>query len=179
MPVTFEPHKRLETLEDYLSRIHTSLPLEEIRIQLLRCRIVGYSLAAEINEPAYSRDYIDQLFRQIYQDLSSKFGQDITDPYLDPCASQFQILDELKSYLARDMGGHFMEFVRAKFKQAFVPTLRLMTDLCQREEKYSWDEVKVQLQEIMQEMKVDVTWEECEERLDRYMKKIRPLMGLG
>jgi len=72
-----------------------------------------------------------------------------------------------------------MEFVRAKFKQAFVPTLRLMTDLCQREEKYSWDEVKVQLQEIMQEMQVDVTWEECEERLDRYMKKIRPLMGLG
>jgi len=54
-----------------------------------------------------------------------------------------------------------------------------MTDLCQREEKYSWDEVKIELQEIMQEMEVDVTWEECEERLDRYMKKIKPLMGLG
>lgn len=176
MPVTFEPHKRLETLEDYLGRIHIYLPLDEIKIQLLRCRIVGYSLAAEINDPAYSRDYIDQLFLKIYQGLSEKFGQDITDPYLDPCTSQYQILDELKSYLSRDMGEHFMAFIRSKFKKALIPTLRLMTDLCQREDKYSWKEVKVQLQEIMQEMEVDVTWEECEERLERYLKKIKPLL---
>ena len=43
MPVTFEPHKRLETLEDYISKIGSFQPLEEIRIQLLRCRLVGYS----------------------------------------------------------------------------------------------------------------------------------------
>ncbi len=178
MPVTFEPHKRLETLEDYLNRIHTNLPLEEIRIQLLRCRIVGYSLAAEINEPAYSKDYIDRLFRKVYQSLSEKYGEDIVDPYLDPCASQYQILDELKSYLSTDMGERFMIFVRSKFKQAFVPTLRLLTDLCRKEDKYSWEEVKAELQEIMQEMDVDVTWVECEERLERYMKKIKPIMDL-
>ena len=176
MPVTFEPHKRLETLEDYLGRIQSTLPLEEIRIQLLRCRIVGYSLAAEINEPPYSREYIDQIFCQIYQSLSDKYGQEIADPYLDPCASQYQILDELKSYLSRDIGEHFMAFVRSKFKKAFVPTLRLLTDLCRREDKYTWDEVKEELQGIMLEMKVDVTWEECEERLERYMKKIKPIM---
>jgi len=36
--------------------------------------------------------------------------------------------------------------------------------------------VKEELQEIMLEMEVDVTWEECEERLERYMKKIKPIM---
>jgi hypothetical protein len=30
----------------------------------------------------------------------------------------------------------------------------------------------------MQEMDVDVTWVECEERLERYMKKIKPIMDL-
>ena len=69
-----------------------------------------------------------------------------------------------------------MAFLRSKFKKALIPTLRLMTDLCQREDKYSWNEVKVLLQEIMQEMEVDVTWGECEERLERYLKKIEPLM---
>lgn len=101
MPVTFEPHKRLETLEDYISKIGSFQPLEEIRIQLLRCRLVGYSLVAEINEPAYSRDYIDQIFREVYRNLSEKFGQEIVDPYQDPCTSQYQILDELRSYLSR------------------------------------------------------------------------------
>lgn len=175
MPVTFEPHKRLETLEDYISKIDSYLPLDEVRIQLLRCRLVAYSLVAEINEPAYSRDYIDQMFREVYRNLSKKYGQEIADPYLDPCTSQYQILDELKSYLSRDMRTHFMAFLRSKFKKALIPTLRLMTDLCQREDKYSWNEVKVQLQEIMKEMEVDVTWEECEERLERYLKKIEPL----
>ena len=176
MPVTFEPHKRLETLEDYVSKIGSYLPLEEIRIQLLRCRLVGYSLVAEINEPAYSRDYVDQIFQEVYQNLSEKFGQEIVDPYQDPCTSQYQILDELRSYLSRDLGEHFMAFVRSKFKKAFIPTLRLMTDLCPRVDKYSWQEVKMQLQEIMQEMEVDVTWEECEERLERYLKKIEPVL---
>ena len=69
-----------------------------------------------------------------------------------------------------------MAFVRSKYKKVFVPTLRLMTDLCPREDKYSWQEVKVQLQEIMQEMGVEVTWEECEERLERYLKKIEPVL---
>ncbi len=54
MPVTFEPHKRLEHLEDYVSKINFYLPSEEARIQLLRCRLVGYSLVAEINEEAYN-----------------------------------------------------------------------------------------------------------------------------
>ncbi len=71
-----------------------------------------------------------------------------------------------------------MIFVRSKFKQAFVPTLLLLTDLCGKEDKYSWEEVKAELQGIMQEMGVDVTWVECEERLERYMKKIMPLMNL-
>ena len=71
-----------------------------------------------------------------------------------------------------------MAFVRSKFKTAFIPTLRLLTDLCQREDKYTWDEVKQELQEIMQEMDVDVTWEECEERLERYLKKIKPVLDL-
>jgi hypothetical protein len=176
MSVTFEPHKRLETLEDYISKIGSFLPLEETRIQLLRCRLVGYSLVAEINETAYSRDYVDQIFRKVYRDLSEKFGKEIVDPYQDPCTSQYQILDELMSYISRDLGEHFMAFVRSKFKQAFIPTLCLMTDLCQREDKYSWQEVTMQLQEIMQEMEVDVTWEECEERLERYLKKIEPVL---
>ena len=29
----------------------------------------------------------------------------------------------------------------------------------------------------MQEMEVDVTWEECEERLERYLKKVEPVLG--
>ena len=177
MPVTFEPHKRLVTLEDYVHKIDAYLPLNEIKIQLLRCRLVGYSLAAEINEPAYSRDYIDGIFQGVYRRLSEKFGQEISDPYQDPCTTQYQLLDELRSYLTIDMGNHFMEFVRSKFKKALIPTLRLMTELCRRQEKYSWPEVKEQLQEIMQEMQVDATWEECEESLERYLKKVEPVLA--
>lgn len=176
MTVSFEPHKRLEHLESYVRKIDLYLPLDEARVQLLRCRLVGYSLAAEIDDPSYSRDYVDRIFREVYQKLSKKFAQDIVDPYHDPCTSQYLILDELRSYLAENRGEHFMAFIRAEFKKVFVPTLRLMTDLCLRESKYSWQEVKVQLQEIMQELKVDVTWEECEERLERYLKKIEPVM---
>lgn len=57
MPVTFEPHKRLVTLEDYVHKIDAYLPLNEIKIQLLRCRLVGYSLAAEINPTFRTNDF--------------------------------------------------------------------------------------------------------------------------
>jgi hypothetical protein len=176
MPVIFEPHKRLEKLEEYVTKIHLNLPLDEARIQLLRCRLVGYSLVAEMNDAAYTRMYIDQIFREAYSNLTETAGREIADPYLDPCASQYLILDELKSYLSMDPAERFMVFIRAEFKKVFVPTLRLMTDLCPSEKKYSWEEVKVQLQEIMQGLNVDVTWEECEERLEIYMKKIEPVL---
>ena len=176
MPVTFEPHIRLEHLEDYISKINFYLPAEEARIQLLRCRLVGYSLAAEMNEEAYTRKYIDQLFAKAYHTLSAATGKEVADPYKDPCKSQYMILDELRSYATRDPAEPFMRFIRAEFKKVFVTTLRLMTDLCQSKNKYSWEEVKVQLQEIMNNLKVDVTWEECEARLERYLKKIAPVM---
>jgi hypothetical protein len=177
MPVTFEPHKRLEDLEDYVSKIQINLPIEEARIQLLRCRLVGYSLIAEINEKAYNRQYIDQIFHKAYSNLSQAAGREISDPYENPCESQFQILDELLSYHLRDPSERFMVFIRAEFKKAFVPTLRLLTDLCQSEKKYTWSEVKEQLQDIMKGLDVDVTWMECEERLQRYLMKIEPIMS--
>ncbi len=176
MPVTFEPHKRLEHLEDYVSKINFYLPAEEARIQLLRCRLVGYSLVAEINEEAYTRKYVDQLIAKAYQTLSTANGKEVADPYKDPCKSQYMILDELRSYASRDPAEPFMRFIRAEFKKVFVTTLRLMTDLCKSKNKYSWEEVKVQLQEIMKSLNVDVTWEECEARLERYLKKIAPVM---
>ncbi len=178
MTVTFEPHKRLEHLEDYAGKINSYLPLEEARIQLLRCRLVGYSLIAEINEEPYTRKYIDQLISQAYQTLSGKAGREIVDPYKDPCTSQYTILDELRSYISRDTSEPFIEFIRAEFKKVFVPTLRLMTDLCKSNNKYTWEEVRDQLQEIMKGLNVDVTWLECEERLDRYMKKIKPVLEM-
>lgn len=176
MPVTFEPHKRLEHLEDYVSKINFHLPAEEARIQLLRCRLVGYNLAAEINEDAYGKKHIDQLIAQAYRSLSSATGKEITDPYKDPCKSQYLILDELRSYTSRDPEEPFIRFIRAEFKKVFVPTLRLMTDLCKSKNKYLWEDVKAQLQEIMKSLLVDVTWEECEARLERYLKKIAPVM---
>ena len=69
-----------------------------------------------------------------------------------------------------------MVFIRAEFKKVFVPTLALMTELCPSEKKYSWEEVKAELQEIMKGLKVDVTWRECEERLERDLKKIEPVL---
>jgi hypothetical protein len=176
MPVTFEPHKRLEHLEEYVSKIDISLPVEEARIHLLRCRLVGYGLVAEIDEEAYTRKYIDQIFFQAYQTLSAAAGREIIDPYKDPCTSQYAILDELRSYAIRDPAEPFMRFIRAEFKKVFVTTLRLMTDLCPSRNKYSWEEIRAELQKIMTSLNVDVTWEECEERLERYMKKIRPIL---
>lgn len=88
------------------------------------------------------------------------------------------ILDELRSYASRDLSEPFMRFLRAEFKRVFVPTLRLMTDLCKSKNKYSWEEVIAQLQEIMKNLKVDVSWEECEARLKRYMNKVIPLLEI-
>ncbi len=176
MPVTFEPYKRLEHLEEYILKIGIYLPIGEARIQLLRCRLVAYSLIAEIDEKAYDKEFIDQLFAKAYQSLSLAFGIDIRDPYEDPCKSQYMILDELRSYLARNSDEPFMRFIRAEFKKVFVPTIRLMTDLCKSEKKYSWDEAKGQLLDIMNSLNVDVTWDECEEKLERYLEKITPML---
>jgi hypothetical protein len=176
MTVTFEPHKRLEHLEDYVGKIDSYLPLEEARIQLLRCRLVGYSLVAEIREEPYTKEYVDLLISRSYQTLSAKAGRAIVDPYDDPCASQYLILDELRSYFFRDPSEPFLKFIRAEFKKVFVPTLRLVTDLCKSNNKFTWGEVKDQLQEIMKSLNVDVTWADCEERLDRYLRKVEPVL---
>jgi hypothetical protein len=172
MTVTFEPRTRLKHLEEYVTKIHLKLPPEEAKVQLLRCRIVAYSLIAEIGEKAYNKAFVNQIFAQAYRNLSESTGQDLRDPFLDPCASQYQLLDELRSYCRRDLSEPFLRFIRAEFKKAFIPTMRILTDLCHSENKYSWEEVKLQLLEIMDQLGVDVTWEECEEKLERYMKKI-------
>jgi hypothetical protein len=175
MAVTFDPHVRLKHLENYVRNIHLNLPLEEAKVQLLRCRLVGYQLASELTEEGYTKEYIDSLMADVYKTLKESKGGEVIDPYLDPCSSQYAILDELRSYSQRDLSEPFMRFLRAEFKKVFVPTLRLMTDLCKGENKYSWDEVKDQLQEIMILLKVEVNWEECEAHLKRYMDKISPL----
>ncbi len=178
MAVTFEPHLRLEHLENYVRNIHLNRPVEEARVQLLRCRLVGYSIVAELKDEGYTKKYIDQLMAQAYQTLRTEAGAEVADPYRDPCAYQYTILDELRSYPSRDLSEPFMRFLRAEFKKVFVPTLRLMTDLCKSENKYSWEEVVAQLQEIMTMLKVDVTWEECEARLTRYLEKVTPILEI-
>jgi hypothetical protein len=178
MAVTFDPHVRLKHLENYVRSIHLNLPLEEARVQLLRCRLVGYQLASELIEEGYTKEYIDDLMVQVYQTLQESKGKEVIDPYLDPCASQYTILDELRSYAQRDLSEPFMRFLRAEFKKVFVPTLRLMTDLCKGENKFSWEEVKDQLQEIMVLLNVDVNWEECEAHLKKYMDKISLLFQI-
>jgi len=175
--VTFDPHIRLKHLENYLQNLPLKLPFPEARIQLLRCRVVGYSLAAELVAGGYSREDIDRTLSAAYQNLAEKTGQEVVDPYLDPCASQYAILDELRSYSQRSIEEPFMIFLRAEFKKVFVPTCRLLTELCKSEKKYSWEEVKSQLQEIMEMLDVPVDWEECEAHLQRYMKKVEPLLA--
>jgi hypothetical protein len=176
MTVTFDPHVRLEHLENYVRKIHLNLPLEESRVQLLRCRLVGYRLAAELKGEGYTKKRIDDLMAQVYQTLRESAGREVIDPYVNPCASQYAILDELRSYAQRDLSEPFMRFLRAEFKKVFVPTLRLMTDLCEGENKYTWEEVKDQLQEIMILLNIDVNWEECEVHLKKYMEKVAPIM---
>lgn len=175
MVVTFDPHVRLRHLENYVRNIHLNLPLEEARVQLLRCRLVGYQLAAELIAEGYNKEYIDNLMADVYKTLEKSSGREVIDPYLDPCTSQYAILDELRSNAQRDLSEPFMRFLRAEFKKVFVPTLRLMTDLCVSKNKYSWEEVKDQLQEIMTLLNVEVNWEECEAHLRNYMDKVSPL----
>jgi hypothetical protein len=177
MAVTFDPHIRLEHLESYLNELPLKLPFPEARIQLLRCRVVGYSLAAELLAEGYTREHIDRIMASAYQNLAEKTGREVVDPYLDPCASQYALLDELRSYSLRGVDEPFMIFLRAEFKKVFVPTCRLLTELCKSEKKYSWEEVKSQLQEIMEALDVPVDWEECEAHLQRYMEKVGPLLA--
>jgi hypothetical protein len=177
MAVTFDPHIRLKHLESYLLKdLPLKLPFPEARIQLLRCRVVGYSLAAELLGEGYTREHIDEIMAAAYQNLQEKTGREVVDPYSDPCASQYALLDELRSYTLGSIKEPFMIFLRAEFKKVFVPTCRLLTELCKSEKKYSWEEVKSQLQEIMEALEVPVDWEECEAHLQRYMEKVGPLL---
>jgi hypothetical protein len=138
---------------------------------------VGYSLAAELMAEGWTKGDIDRIIAAAYQSLREKTGWEVVDPYLDPCASQYAILDELRSYSLRGKEEPFMVFLRAEFKKVFVPTCRLLTELCKSEKKYSWEEVRSQLQEIMEMLDVPVDWEECEAHLQRYMKKVGPLLA--
>ena len=108
MTVAFEPRTRLRHLEKYVTKIHLKLPPEEAKVQLLRCRIMAYGLIAEIGEEAYNKAFVDQIFAHAYQNLSESTGQDLRDPFSDPCASQFQILDELRPYGRRDLPEPFL-----------------------------------------------------------------------
>jgi len=176
MTVSFDPHLRLQHLENYVLKIHLNLPLDEARIQLLRCRAVGYSLAAELKNEGYSRKSIDALMAEAYRNLRNAHGCDVVDPFIDPCASQYMILDELRSYAEKEMTRHFRDFLLTKFKKAFIPTLCLLTEFCRSGRKYSWEEVKTELQEIMMLLEVPVSWDECDAHLSRYMEKVAPIL---
>lgn len=163
-------------MENYVKNVHLKIPPDEARVQLLRCKLVGYRLAAELKDEGYKLDDIDAIFQDAYENLSTVAGRDEQDPYTDPCKFQYFMLEELRSYSRKDLNPHFMNFLRTEFKKVFVPTLRMLTDLCGSKNKYSWSEVKVQLQEIMAMLDIDVDWEECEVHLDRYMKIVAPIM---
>ncbi|MCJ7443412.1 MAG: hypothetical protein MUO26_02580 [Methanotrichaceae archaeon] len=178
MNISFQPDVRLAHLEDYVLNIHLNLPFEEARIQLLRCRLVAYKLAAELNDGIHNKAYVDDLMKKAYGKLGQSGDRELEDPYLDPCASQYYLLDELRSYSYWDRSDHFMEFLRSEFKKIFIPTLRLLTELCKSENKYSWEEVKTQLQPIMDALKVTSTWDECETYLERYLDKISNIIEL-
>ena len=178
MVVSFQPEARLNHLEQYVLSIHLNLPFEEARIQLLRCRLVAYKLAAELNDGIHNKSYVDALMGGAYKKLGENVGRQIEDPYLDPCAFQYDLLDELRSYSYRDRSDHFIKFLRSEFKKIFIPTLRLLTELCKSENKYTWEEVKAQLQHIMDALEVTATWEECEAYLERYLAKISIVVEL-
>lgn len=169
--VSFEPKTRLSHLEEYVRHIHMNLPFDEARIQILRCRLVAYRLAAEIGDEKYNKEYVDNLMAEVYRNLRST-GREITDPYLDPCASQYLLLEELKTYVYLDPMDRFMRFIRAEFKKLFIPTLFILTELCKSEKKYSWEEVKSQLTQIMRALGVEDTWTECDEYLQKYRSKV-------
>ena len=178
MPISYEPHTRLAHLEDYISKIHLNLPLEEAKIQLLRCRLTGYKLVAEIGDEKYNKEYVDNLIGKSYENLSKVTGEKIIDPYADPCASQYSLLEELKSYTYWDRDSPLITLIKVEFKKVFIPTLRLLTELCRSENKYTWEEVKAELQQIMDELEVDIAWELCDTYMEKYMEKVSGLIDL-
>jgi len=165
-------------MDSYIRKIHQSLPPEEARIQLLRCRLVGYKLVAELAEEGQTRATVDDLMAVAYKNLSVVSGSDIPDPYLTPCESQYSLLEELKSYVYRDQSERFMTFIKAEFKKVFIPTLRLLTELCHSENKYTWEEVKPQMEKVMIDLGVEVSWEECDSYLENYLKKVSQVLEI-
>lgn len=178
MPVTFDPETRLSTMADYLGRFHLNLTFEEGMVQLLRLRLTGYKLAAEIGDGEV-RARVDEMIKKGYERLGERWEREAIDPYDDPCRAQYDLLAELRSYVYRDLSEPFMAFIRAEFKKIFVPTLRLLTELCRSLNKYTWDQVKVQLQEIMAEINVDVEWEVCDAYMERYLAKVSGVLEIG
>ncbi len=178
MAVTFDPQTRLDHMAGYLGRFHLNLSFEEGRVQLLRLRLTGYKLAAEIGD-GEGRRRVDDMIKKGYQSLGDHWGKESPDPYDDPCTAQYEILAELRSYVYRDLSEPFMAFIRSEFKKIFVPTMRLLTELCRSENKYTWDQVKVQLQEIMAEINVDVEWKVCDEYMEGYLAKVSGILEIG
>ncbi len=179
MTVTFDPATRLDHLENYLKIFHLNLTFEEARVQLLRHRLTGYKLAAELDDGVHDRSYIDEMMMKAYQMVSLHWKTEVKNPYQDPCKGQYELLSGLRSYLYREMSDPFMIFIRSEFRKIFVPTLRLLTELCTSENKYSWEEVKAQLQRIMDELGVEADWEGCEVYLDRYVERVSGILDIG
>ncbi|MHC1631704.1 MAG: hypothetical protein ACXQT4_05405 [Methanotrichaceae archaeon] len=179
MAIIFDPKIRLTHLDNYLKQFHLNLTFEEAQIQLLRVRLTGYKLAAEIKDTQYDKSYVDSLILKGYQILNEHWKQDVKDPYEDPCMGQYELLTELRFYAYRDPSNPFMAFIRAEFKTVFIPTLRLLTEFCESKNKYTWDEVKLQLQEIMDDLGVEVKWEYCDAYLDKYMNKVSDLLEIS
>jgi hypothetical protein len=177
MTISYEPRTRLAHLDEYISKVHLNLPLEEAKIQLLRCRLTGYKLVAEIGDEKYTKEYVDNLIGKAYENLSKGRSEKIIDPYADPCASQYSFLEELKSYTYWDKESPLLALIKVEFKKVFIPTLRLLTELCRSENKYTWEEVKTQLQQIMDELGVDITWEQCDTYMEKYLEKVSDLIG--
>ena len=178
MGVSFDPETRLDNMAGYLRTFSMNLTFEEGKIQLLRLRLTGYKLAAEIGDGDAKRR-VDEMIKKGYERLGERWEREAVDPYDDPCKSQYDLLAELRSYVYRDLSEPFMAFIRAEFKKIFVPTLRLLTELCRSPNKYTWDQVKVQLQEIMAEIEVDVEWEVCDAYMERYLAKVSGVLEIG
>lgn len=178
MTISYEPHTRLAHLESYVSKVHLNLPLEEAKIQLLRCRLTGYKLIAEIGDEKYNKKYVDNLIGKGYENLRKGRSEKVIDPYEDPCASQYSLLEEIKSYTYWDMESPLLALIRVEFKKVYIPTLRLLTELCKSENKYTWEEIKAQLQKIMDELEVDVSWEQCDAYMEKYIEKVSDVMDL-
>ena len=178
MGVTFDPETRLTHLENYLKVFHMSLTFEEAKIQLLRSRLIAYKLVAELGDEKRGKCYADDIIKKGYKNLGRHWEMEIEDPYEDPCAGQYKLLTELRSYVYRDMSHPFMIFIRSEFRKIFVPTLRLMTALCQSENKYTWEEVKRELQEVMTELGVEIGWDDCEAYLEDYLEKVSQILNI-